>query len=162
MWIKDESGKTFSSIYVALSDEVKPANVAVQSREFNVGGNVTEARAISKTAGTPADIVKAAAYPSTCTNALTCNQPTNTTDHSAVSTPFRSPVFGVRRNTPSDRVRPCTHAIATVHDSDSQFEKANTARFTKAIEDIVRRFPDQWLWVHRRWKTRPEDQPPIY
>jgi KDO2-lipid IV(A) lauroyltransferase len=39
---------------------------------------------------------------------------------------------------------------------------ANTARFTKAIEDIIRRFPDQWLWVHRRWKTRPEGEPPIY
>lgn len=32
----------------------------------------------------------------------------------------------------------------------------NTARFTAAIEDWVRRYPDQWLWVHRRWKTRPE------
>ena len=39
---------------------------------------------------------------------------------------------------------------------------ANTARFTKVIEDNVRRYPDQWLWVHRRWKTRPEGQPPIY
>lgn len=33
---------------------------------------------------------------------------------------------------------------------------ANTARFTAAIEDFVRQYPDQWLWVHRRWKTRPE------
>jgi KDO2-lipid IV(A) lauroyltransferase len=33
---------------------------------------------------------------------------------------------------------------------------ANTALFTKIIEDYVRRYPDQWLWVHRRWKTRPE------
>ncbi len=32
----------------------------------------------------------------------------------------------------------------------------NTARFTKIIEDFVRRYPDQWLWVHRRWKTRPD------
>lgn len=39
---------------------------------------------------------------------------------------------------------------------------ANTQRFTKVIEDYVRQYPDQWLWVHRRWKTRPEGQPPLY
>ena len=39
---------------------------------------------------------------------------------------------------------------------------ANTARFTQAIERYVRRYPDQWLWVHRRWKTRPPGQPPLY
>jgi KDO2-lipid IV(A) lauroyltransferase len=39
---------------------------------------------------------------------------------------------------------------------------ANTGLFTKIIEDYVRRYPDQWLWVHRRWKTRPEGQPPLY
>jgi Kdo2-lipid IVA lauroyltransferase/acyltransferase len=39
---------------------------------------------------------------------------------------------------------------------------ANTALFTKIIEDYVRRYPDQWLWVHRRWKTRPDGQPPLY
>ena len=39
---------------------------------------------------------------------------------------------------------------------------ANTARFTKIIEDYVRRYPDQWLWVHRRWKTRPEGEKPLY
>jgi len=39
---------------------------------------------------------------------------------------------------------------------------ANTARFTSVIEDYVRRYPDQWLWVHRRWKTRPEGEQPLY
>ncbi len=39
---------------------------------------------------------------------------------------------------------------------------ANTAKFTQIIEVYVRRYPDQWLWVHRRWKTRPEGQPPLY
>ena len=39
---------------------------------------------------------------------------------------------------------------------------ANTQRFTNVIEDYVRQYPDQWLWVHRRWKTRPEGQPPLY
>ncbi len=39
---------------------------------------------------------------------------------------------------------------------------ANTAKFTKVIEEFVRKYPDQWLWVHKRWKTRPEGQPPLY
>jgi KDO2-lipid IV(A) lauroyltransferase len=39
---------------------------------------------------------------------------------------------------------------------------ANTQKFTKVIEDYVRKYPEQWLWVHRRWKTRPEGEPPLY
>lgn len=38
----------------------------------------------------------------------------------------------------------------------------NTARFNKIIEDYVRRYPDQWLWIHRRWATRPPGEPPLY
>ncbi len=38
----------------------------------------------------------------------------------------------------------------------------NTARYTRAIESIVRRYPDQWLWIHRRWRTRPEGEREIY
>lgn len=39
---------------------------------------------------------------------------------------------------------------------------ANTQLFTTALEDVVRRYPEQWLWVHRRWKTRPPGELPIY
>jgi KDO2-lipid IV(A) lauroyltransferase len=38
----------------------------------------------------------------------------------------------------------------------------NTARFTKTIENFVRAHPDQWLWVHKRWKTRPPGEKPVY
>ena len=39
--------------------------------------------------------------------------------------------------------------------------RENTARFTRVIEDYARRYPDQWLWVHRRWKTRPLGEDPV-
>ena len=35
---------------------------------------------------------------------------------------------------------------------------ANTAMFTQRIEEWVRRFPDQWAWLHSRWRTRPEEE----
>jgi KDO2-lipid IV(A) lauroyltransferase len=38
----------------------------------------------------------------------------------------------------------------------------NTVKFNKVIENIVRLYPDQWMWVHRRWKTRPEGEKDIY
>jgi KDO2-lipid IV(A) lauroyltransferase len=39
-----------------------------------------------------------------------------------------------------------------------------TARMTKVGEEQIRRRPDHWVWVHRRWQTRPEDHPdyPVY
>ncbi len=39
---------------------------------------------------------------------------------------------------------------------------SNTALFNKVIERYVRHYPDQWLWVHRRWKTRPPGNKPLY
>jgi KDO2-lipid IV(A) lauroyltransferase len=39
---------------------------------------------------------------------------------------------------------------------------AATQQCTRVIESWIRRYPDQWLWIHRRWKTRPADEPGIY
>jgi len=39
---------------------------------------------------------------------------------------------------------------------------AATQRCTQVIESWIRRYPDQWLWIHRRWKTRPEGEPGLY
>jgi KDO2-lipid IV(A) lauroyltransferase len=40
--------------------------------------------------------------------------------------------------------------------------QANTQKFTTVIEAYARKYPEQWLWVHRRWKTRPPGDPPLY
>jgi KDO2-lipid IV(A) lauroyltransferase len=54
-------------------------------------------------------------------------------------------------------------ALELIRTGDQEADvAANTQRFTKAIEDYVRQYPEQWLWVHRRWKTRPEGQPGLY
>jgi KDO2-lipid IV(A) lauroyltransferase len=73
------------------------------------------------------------------------------------------PVF-VHWDAPSRKYRLCFDpAIEVIRTGDDAADiVANTQLFTRAIENYVRRYPDQWLWVHRRWKTRPPGEPPIY
>jgi KDO2-lipid IV(A) lauroyltransferase len=40
--------------------------------------------------------------------------------------------------------------------------QADTQRVQKRLEAIIREHPDQWLWIHRRWKTRPPGGPALY
>jgi KDO2-lipid IV(A) lauroyltransferase len=39
---------------------------------------------------------------------------------------------------------------------------AATQMCAAATEEWIRRYPDQWLWIHRRWKTRPAGEPGLY
>ncbi|MBI3652499.1 MAG: lysophospholipid acyltransferase family protein [Acidobacteria bacterium] len=53
--------------------------------------------------------------------------------------------------------------IPLIRTGDFKEEVAlNTARFTQVIEEWVRRHPPQWLWIHRRWRTRPAGEPDLY
>ncbi|GAC1627026.1 MAG: lysophospholipid acyltransferase family protein [Candidatus Acidiferrum sp.] len=58
------------------------------------------------------------------------------------------------------RFEPPVELIQTGDAERDIFE--NTQRFAKVIEEIVRRHPDQWVWLHARWKTRPQGEAPLY
>ncbi len=54
-------------------------------------------------------------------------------------------------------------ALELVATDDAEADaQINTQRCTKVLEETIRRYPEQWLWVHRRWKTRPAGDAPIY
>ncbi|MHB8525250.1 MAG: lysophospholipid acyltransferase family protein [Candidatus Acidiferrales bacterium] len=51
--------------------------------------------------------------------------------------------------------------LQRTEDEDADI-RVNTERFTNVIEDYIRAHPDQWLWVHKRWRNRPAGEPPLY
>jgi KDO2-lipid IV(A) lauroyltransferase len=53
--------------------------------------------------------------------------------------------------------------LKVVHTGNAEQDAlTNTAAFTASIEGYVRQYPEQWLWMHRRWKTRPPGEAGIY
>ena len=54
-------------------------------------------------------------------------------------------------------------AVELIRTGDLEADiRANTQKVTSIIEEYVRNYPEQWLWVHRRWKTRPPAEAPLY
>ena len=46
--------------------------------------------------------------------------------------------------------------LELIHSGDPNMDIiANTAMLTKKIEDAIRQNPEQWVWMHRRWRRQP-------
>ncbi len=58
------------------------------------------------------------------------------------------------------RFEPAVELVRTGNTERDIF--VNTQRFAKVIEEIIRKYPEQWVWVHARWKTRPKGEPELY
>jgi Kdo2-lipid IVA lauroyltransferase/acyltransferase len=73
------------------------------------------------------------------------------------------PVFAVRDGTSSRHFLECMEPIEAIRSADREESIVlNTQRYTKTIEEMVRRYPDHWNWIHRRWKTRPAGEARFY
>ncbi len=70
------------------------------------------------------------------------------------------PTFGWRR--PDDRhVVEIGEPVPLIETGDREQDiLANTARYTKVIEEQIRAHPAQWFWLHKRWKSRPTTSRP--
>ena len=74
------------------------------------------------------------------------------------------PVFIVRQPDGRSHVIEVQDEVEQQRTGDKDADAlVNTARYQKVIEDAVRRHPEQWLWTHRRYRTRPvRGSKPIY
>jgi KDO2-lipid IV(A) lauroyltransferase len=52
-------------------------------------------------------------------------------------------------------------AVIRTGDKDADI-LINTQNFTRFIEDTIKEYPDQWFWIHQRWKTKPWQAPEMH
>ncbi|MEI6515526.1 MAG: lysophospholipid acyltransferase family protein [bacterium] len=65
------------------------------------------------------------------------------------------PVFMIRLDNGRHLVK-CLEPIAPPPDRNPETIRKFTQLYTQVIEDAIRQYPAQWIWVHRRWKTKPK------
>lgn len=77
-----------------------------------------------------------------------------------------SPIIPVFAPWDSARQKFLLKVLAPIEPEPSGNEEADvrrlTERLTSLTEEQIRSYPDQWLWIHKRWKTRPKGEPAIY
>jgi KDO2-lipid IV(A) lauroyltransferase len=52
-------------------------------------------------------------------------------------------------------------SVETTGDEEADVRRVTT-EITRRVENQIRQYPGQWLWIHKRWKTRPPGEPSIY
>lgn len=73
------------------------------------------------------------------------------------------PVFLVRQGDSDQHRIVVLPEVELVQSGDREADVAeNTRRCNAVIETMLRRYPEQWIWFHKRWKTRPLGEPRIY
>ena len=73
------------------------------------------------------------------------------------------PAFMVRQGeTPRHEITILPVIDVRVCGDRNDYVHKNTQAFTTVIESMIRRYPDHWNWIHRRWKTRPQHEARFY
>lgn len=69
------------------------------------------------------------------------------------------PIFLVRKPEGEGYILHTERALDTCELTGSTDQKIHKAAlfYTQAVERVVRKYPEQWYWLHKRWKTRPPE-----
>jgi len=58
-----------------------------------------------------------------------------------------------------DKIEAIEQQKKTADDGFKKDIETNTQRINQTLESVIRRFPDQWFWVHRRWERKEKIHP---
>lgn len=73
------------------------------------------------------------------------------------------PVFLVRQDGSTRHQIVILPEVELVRNGDRERDTLeNLTRMNRVFADMVHRHPDHWIWMHKRWRTRPLGEPPIY
>lgn len=65
------------------------------------------------------------------------------------------PMFIIRENDDDHRILIELPLVLEIRDSDEEMMRVNVAKITQLIEKYIRKYPHEWGWMHRRWKSKP-------
>ncbi len=67
------------------------------------------------------------------------------------------PVFIIRENDDQMKIIIDPPMPLEERDDDQEMISVNIAKITRIIEGYIRKYPHEWGWMHRRWKSKPQN-----